>query len=179
MIQPVALKREDLRLHHAEKLGVEPERVELVRLQLAKLAEDGTLVDVDVVGLSRFTRRLSWEDLGVKPPAGRAIKFTPGKNGLIPNRYLAPLESAAHAAREALEDLSYDITGFRPYRWIPFTAWQEWQRRFGAAQKALHKAKEAILVDYEVIQDEMAEAFNRMARDAALRYQAMGQEVPD
>lgn len=118
MIQSTALRSEDIRLHHAEKLGVEPERVELVRLQLAKLAEDGTLVDVDVLGLSRFTRRLSWEDLGVKPPAGRAIKFTPGHNGLIPNRYLAPLESAAHAARQALNDLSFDITGFRPYHWV-------------------------------------------------------------
>lgn len=147
MIQAVSTRSKDVRVRHAEKLGVEPERVELVRFQLAKLAEDGTLVDIDVIGLSRFTRRLSWEDLGVKPPAGRAIKFTPGQNELIPNRCLAPLESAAHAAREALEDLSYDITGFRPYRWIPFTAWQEWQRRFGAAQKALHRAKEAILVD--------------------------------
>lgn len=179
MIQPLALKRQDPRLQHAEKLGVQPERVELVRLQLAKLVEDGTLVDVDVIGLSRFARRLSWEDLGVKPPAGRAIKFTPGQNGLVPNRYLAPMESAAHAVREALEDLSFDITGLRPYRWVPFLAWQEWQRRFGAAEKALQKAKNAILADYDAIRDEMAEAFNRMAQDAAQRYRALGQEVPD
>ena len=77
MIQAVSTRSKDVRVRHAEKLGVEPERVELVRLQLAKLAEDGTLVDIDVIGLSRFTRRLSWEDLGVKPPEGKAIKFTP------------------------------------------------------------------------------------------------------
>ncbi|MCL5265552.1 MAG: hypothetical protein M1343_10270 [Chloroflexi bacterium] len=179
MIQAVSMGSKDVRVRHAEKLGVEPERVELVRLQLAKLAEDGTLVDIDAIGLSRFTRRLSWEDLGVKPPAGKAIKFTPGQNGLIPNRYLAPMESAAHAARQALEDLSFDITGFQPYRWVPFLAWKEWRRRFTAADAELQKAKDAILADYDAIRDEMAQAFERMARDAALRYRAVGQEVPD
>ena len=179
MIQAVTMKGKDIRLSHAERLGVEPEQVDLVRLQLAKLAEDGTLVDVDVIGLSRFTRRLSWEDLGVKPPAGRAIKFTPGQNGLIPNRYLAPMETAAHSARQCLEDLSFDITGFRPYHWVPFLAWKEWRRRFAAAEKALQEAKDAVLTDYDAIKDEMAEAFSRMAGDAALRYRALGQDVPD
>ena len=179
MIQAVNVSSKDPRVRHAEKLGVEPERVELVRLQLAKLAEDGTLVDIDVIGLSRFTRRLSWEDLGVKPPAGKAIKFTPGQNGLVPNRYLAPMETAAHAARQALEDLSFDITGFQPYRWVPFLAWKEWRRRFAAAEADLQKAKDAILADYDAIRDEMAQAFERMACDAAIRYRAVGQEIPD
>lgn len=61
---------------------------------------------------------------------------------------------------------------------MPLTAWQEWQRRFCAAEKALEEAKQAILTDYEAIQDEMAKTFWLMARDASLRYWALGQEVP-
>ena len=102
------------REEHAQRLGIEPDRVHLVRLQLSQLAREGTLVDLDVQGLSRFTRHLSWEELGIEPPPKGAVKFTPGQKGLVPSRYLAPLETAAQQARTALQNLSYDISGFQP-----------------------------------------------------------------
>lgn len=162
------------RLEHAQRLGVEPDRVELVRLQLSRLAGEGALVDVDVEGLSRFTRHLSWEELGIEPPPKGAVKFTPGQKGLIPSRYLAPLETAAQQARQALQSLSYDITGLRPYRFVPYTAWPQWTRSFAQAEDAFQRAKEALLADYDPVVEEMKEIFQRVAVDAARRYAVLG-----
>lgn len=50
-----------LRSEHAEKVGVEPDRVEVVRLELDMLLERGTLVDIDVHGISMFTTRATWQ----------------------------------------------------------------------------------------------------------------------
>lgn len=165
------------RLEHAQRLGVEPDRVELVRLQLSRLAGEGTLVDLDVEGLSRFTRHLSWEELGIEPPPKSAVKFTPGQKGLIPSRYLAPLETAAQQARLALQGLSYDITGFRPYRFVPYTAWPQWTRRFQEAEASFLRGRDALRANYDLVVEEMKEIFQRVAVDAARRYAALGAKL--
>ena len=144
---------------HAQRIGVEPDRVRLVRLQLSQLAKDGTLVDLDVQGLSRFTRHLSWEELGIEPPPKGAVKFTPGQKGLIPSRYLAPLETAAQQARAALQNLSYDISGFKPYRYVPYTAWPLWTTKFAEAEGSFIRAKDTLLADYSLVVEEMKDVF--------------------
>ncbi len=159
---------------HAERLWIEPDRVHLVRLQLSQLAKDGTLVDLDVEGLSRFTRHLSWEELGIEPPPKGAVKFTPGQKGLIPSRYLAPLETAAQQARTALQNLSYDISGFKPYRYVPYTAWPLWRKKFADAEEAFIRAREALQTDHDLVVQEMMEVFQQVATDAARRYAAFG-----
>ncbi len=162
------------REEHAQRLGIEPDRVHLVSLQLSQLAHEGTLVDLDVEGLSRFTRHLSWEELGIEPPPKGAVKFTPGQKGLIPSRYLAPLETAAQQARAALQNLSYDITGFRPYRYVPYTSWPLWTKKFAEAEEAFLRAKERLLADHNLVVEEMKDVFQQVAADAARRYAAMG-----
>lgn len=162
------------REEHAQRLGIEPDRVHLVSLQLSQLAHEGTLVDLDVEGLSRFTRHLSWEELGIEPPPKGAVKFTPGQKGLIPSRYLAPLETAAQQARTALQNLSYDISGFRPYRYVPWTAWPLWTKKFADAEEAFRRARETLLADHDLVVEEMKDVFQQVAADAARRYAAFG-----
>ncbi len=119
---------EEARRQHAAMLGEEPDRVRTVRLDLDVLLTLGTLVDVDVRGLSLFTAQSTWEDLGITESDVRRNRFSRPMIYLLPKKVLRKFNTLGARARNNLADHSFDVMGFRPWRWVPFTAYRKWRR---------------------------------------------------
>ena len=119
---------EQARHQHAALLGEEPDRVRTVRLDLDVLLTLGTLVDVDVRGLSLFTAQSTWEDLGVTESDVRRNRFSRPMIYLLPKKVLGKFNTLGARARNNLANHSFDVMGFRPWRWVPFTAYRKWRK---------------------------------------------------
>lgn len=119
---------EEARRQHAALLGEDADRVRTVRLDLDALLTLGTLVDVDVRGLSLFTAQSTWEDLGITESDVRRERFSRPMIYLLPKKVLRKFNTLGARARNNLANHSFDVTGFRPWRWIPFTAYRKWRK---------------------------------------------------
>ena len=140
---------EALRQEHAQRVGVEPDQVGLVRLELDVLLERGTLVDLDVHGISMFTTRATWRELGVPVSAMRRARFTRGGKDLIPREYIRALKSLEARARHCLDRHSFVVEGFSPYRWVPFTSYAKWKERHQQILQEWAQLEEQILEKYD------------------------------
>lgn len=65
------------------------------------------------------------------------------------------------------------------YRWIPWQAFEAFEREFRAAQVALDAAKEAALADYDALREEVVATFLQLATDSARRLEATGHVIPE
>jgi len=159
---------ERIRKEHAERLGISPERVSLVRLDLDILLELGILVDLDVRGISRFTSRATWEELGVPASAVRRARFTRGVKALVPKEYIAAFRSIEVRARRWLDSLSFDVMGFRPYRFLPYTAYRKWREGHEKLVREWKSLKAGLLWGYRFqIVPALEEDFQEVALEAA------------
>lgn len=146
--------------------GIAPDHVQHVQLQLDVLRRQGILVDLAIGGVGMFTRAATWEELAIPDDDMRRGRLTRGQKYLIPEEQVKRLRSIESQMRQCLESRSYRITGFSPYRWIPFTAyetfvseWQELLARFGEARRD-------ILDHYDEYVDLLADDFRQVAKNA-------------
>jgi len=140
---------EKIREEHARKLGISADRVALVRLDLDKLLTLGALIDIDVHGISMFETRATWEELGIPKDSMRRTRFTREAKALIPKEYLKNLKSIETRARRCLERHSFIVEGFRPCRWVPFTAYKEWLKEHEELGEEWNTLKAKLLARYE------------------------------
>jgi len=168
----------------AQQLGVETTAVERLPFDLSVLEDEGLFVNVDAQGFGLLDRRLDWQALGITLPPGSNVAFRPPRCGLLPDRYRLPLLRPAARAHAALHRYSYHFrlteTVFESpvYRWIPWRAFETFERDFETAQDDLEIAKIDILSQYEVVREEVVETFLRLAADSIRRLEATGQSVP-
>ena len=161
-----------IREQHAERLGIPADRVALVRFDLDVLLQLGILVDLDVRGISRFTARASWEELGIPEAAIRRARFTRGVKALVPKDYIAAFRSIEVRARRLLDDLSFDVMGFRPYRYVPYTAYSKWREGHERLVQEWEALKAGLLFHYRFqVVPALEEDFREVAVEAA---QALG-----
>ncbi len=151
---------------HAAQLGEDAGRIATQRLNVVRMRELGTLVDIDVHGFTLFTVRANWLELGIPEVDRRARRFTKGSKHLVPERYVNRLNSLDSSFRKSLDRHSFGIAGFRPYRWVPFTAYQDWKAEWAAYQEKLTALKADLLADYDAIRAELVEDFTQIAREA-------------
>src|SRR5439155_21276435 len=148
------------------------------------LNEAGIFLNVDARNFGLLDRRLDWRALGVTLPRGGDLSFRPPRCGLIPDRYRLPLLRPAGRAHAALHRFSYHFrlieTLFETvsYRWIPWSAWQAFERAFAAEPAQLRAALDAYKTDFPTIRDRVLGAFRQLAADSARRLTATGQTVP-
>ena len=152
---------------HAAQLGISPDRVEPVRMELDVLLERGTLIDLDVRGISLFSTRATWEELGVPAEATRRTRFTKGVKYLAPKPYIASFRSLETRSRKWLNDHSFDVAGFSPYRYVPFTAYETWREGHEKLVKEWEALKAKLLSEYECLVATLKEDFEEVAREAA------------
>jgi len=159
---------ERLRAEHAAKLGVSADQVDLVRVDLDVLLSLGTLIDLDVRGISLFSRRATWEELGIPREAARRTRFTRGVKNLISKEYIAGFRSLETRARRWLDDHSFDVTGCRPFRFVPYTAYERWREGHEKLTREWEALKARLLSEYEAcVVPTLEEDFTKIAVEAA------------
>lgn len=169
----------------AQQVGVETPEVERLPFDLSVLEDEGLFVNVDAQGFGLLDRRLDWQALGITLPRGSDVAFRSPRCGLLPDRYRLPLLRPAARAHAALHRYSYHFllteTVFESpaYRWIPWRAFEAFERDFETAQMDLDTAKIEILAHYEAVRDEVIGTFLQLAADSIRRLEATGQSVPD
>jgi hypothetical protein len=105
------------------------------------MRELGVLVDVDVHGTSMFTARATWNELGIPEEDTRRKRLKRGTEDLIPKVYIGRLRSLEARFRQSLDKHSFDVAGFRPYRWVPFTAYESWRGEWDRLQEELARVR--------------------------------------
>lgn len=167
-----------------QQVGVQPSEVERLPFDLSALNEDGIFINVDAHGFGMLDRRLDWEALGITLPRRTDVAFRPPRCGLLPDRFRLPLLRPTAQAHAALHRYSYTFrlteTVFETpaYRWVPWRAFETFEGAFEQAQEGLEAAKRSVLDQYDVVQAEVVETFQRLADDSARRLEATGQHVP-
>ncbi|HMX29169.1 MAG TPA: hypothetical protein PKC13_26520, partial [Blastocatellia bacterium] len=159
--------------------------IEQLPFDLSALEDEGLFVNVDATGFGLLDRRLDWQALGVQLPTETDVNFTPPRCGLLPNRYRRPLLTPVSQAHTALHKYSYQFrlteTLFETpaYRWVPWRAFEEFERAFQQACEHLDAARQKVLNDYDEIRTEVLATFRQVAADSIQRLEATGAEVPE
>src|SRR3954469_21785474 len=169
----------------ASRAGVDATEIQKLPFDLSALEDEGVFVNVDAGGFGLLDRRLEWHALGVSLPRGTNLAFRPPRCGLLPDRYRLPLLRPAARAHAALHKYSYRFTLTETlfetpaYRWVPWSAFEVFERDFQAAQESLEAARTSVLDQYEAIREEVFETLLRLADDSARRLIATGHLVPE
>lgn len=168
----------------AQQIGVQGREIERLPFDLSVLSEEGIYVNVDAQGFGLLDRRLDWRALGISLPRNTDLAFRPPRCGLLPDRYRLPLLRPAARTYAALRRYSYRFrlteTLFESvaYRWVPWRAFEAFERDFDSARLDLETAKVEILSHYEAVREEVIQTFLQLATDSVRRLQATGQTVP-
>src|SRR5579859_2354094 len=169
----------------ANQARLEPSDVERMPFDLSVLLDEGVCLNVDARGFGLLDRRLDWQALGISLPHKSDVAFRPPRCGLLPDRYRLPLLRPASRAHAALHRYSYHFrlteTLFEgpSYRWVPWRAFETFERDFDTAKLDLEMAKLEILEHYDAVRQEVIETFLRLATDSARRLEATDHAVPD
>jgi len=122
--------------------------------------------------------------LGIELPKEQAIHLSPPRTGLLPDNYRKPLQRAASRAHNALDRYSFrfalceTVLGSSEYRWIPFTAFEAFEKEFAAALENLARAKASVIENYFEILETLRETFRQLAKDSAERLAATMKDEP-
>jgi len=169
----------------AQQIGVRGTEIERLPFDLSVLSEEGIFINVDAQGFGLLDRRLDWQALGISLPRNTDLAFRPPRCGLLPDRYRLPLMRPAARTHTALRRYSYRFrlteTLFETvtYRWVPWRAFEAFERDFETARLDLESAKLDILAHYDAVREEVIQTFLQLATDSVRRLQATGQTVPD
>ena len=168
----------------AAHLGISAAEVETMPFDLTALEQAGIFLNIDATGFSVLSRQLDWQSLGIELPKDKIVHLSPPRTGLLPDDYRKPLQRAASRAHNALDRYSFrfnlceTILGSSEYRWIPFAAFEAFEKEFAAACESLARAKAAVTQNYPEILQTLRETFREIARDSAERLAATMKDEP-
>ncbi|MGI8641406.1 MAG: hypothetical protein ACR2MG_15850, partial [Pyrinomonadaceae bacterium] len=149
----------------AAHLGILAAEVETMPFDLTALEQAGIFLNIDATGFSVLSRQLDWQSLGIELPKEQAVHLSPPRTGLLPDDYRKPLQRAASKAHNALDRYSFrfalceTVLGSSEYRWIPYTAFEAFEKEFAAALENLARAKSAVIDNYPEILETLRETF--------------------
>lgn len=174
-----ALSRVDARKERAAvELGIGVTEVESLPFDLSTLESEGIFMNIDCRGFGTLVRQLEWKTLGVRLPEDAAVRVSPPRAGLLPDVYRNKLMRGASQAHNALARYSFRFTlcetvwGTSDYKWIPWTAFEQFEEAYLKACETLAKAKAEVLEKYDEILNILQEDFYKLAHDSADRFWA-------
>ncbi|HCR70968.1 MAG TPA: hypothetical protein DIW23_05960, partial [Anaerolineae bacterium] len=159
-------KKTEQRLKQASDITGKPiDQIRSVQVELDVLRNQGILIDLNISGVSMFTRSATWAEIGIQADVSdpRFTRFTKGQKHLIPETEIRALKSVVTRMRYWLDRLSYDVTGFRPYRWLPYTSYEKWQKQWVELWKEFYAIKRRIIKNLDSYQDWLAEGYKEVA----------------
>lgn len=148
------------------RLGVAPDHIRGVQFELDILRRQGILVDLNISGVGMFTRQATWMELGIPEEDARRARLTRGQKFLIPEEQVKRLRSVESQMRQVLERWSHRVTGFYPYRWIPYTAYDKFREEWQELVMRFDNVKWDILEAYDYNLDLLVEDFHQVAASA-------------
>ncbi|MDD2923194.1 MAG: hypothetical protein PHQ36_12985, partial [Anaerolineales bacterium] len=149
--------------------GVAPQQT--VHMQLAKLRQEGILVDLNITGTGIFQRVPNWAELGIPEFTGdkRATQFTKGAKYLYPEEKVRAVKSFESRLRQNLDKYSFEVAGFRPFRWLPYTAYQAWRAKHDEIVAQANEFIQTQLIDcHDQCRDQIAATYKEIAEAAWL-----------
>ncbi len=168
----------------AAHLGISAAEVETMPFDLSALEQAGIFLNIDATGFSVLSRQLDWQSLGIELPKEQTVHLIPPRTGLLPDNYRKPLQRAASQAHNALDRYSFrfalceTVLGSSEYRWIPYTAFEAFEKEFAAALETLARAKTAVIENYPEILETLWTTFRQLATDSAERLTATVKDEP-
>ncbi len=189
--QPADLARDILKRFDSRKekaavvLGIGANEVESLPFDLSTLESEGIFMNIDCRGFGALVRQLEWKTLGVKLPENAVVHVSPPRAGLLPDVYRNKLMRGAAQAHQALTRYGFRFTlcetvwGTSEYKWIPWTAFEQFEQAYHKACETLAKAKAEVLENYDEILGILQDSFYTLARDSADRFEATSDESFD
>ena len=168
----------------AGHLGILAAEVETMPFDLTALENAGIFLNIDATGFSVLSRQLDWQSLGIELPKEQAVHLSPPRTGLLPDDYRKPLQRAASRAHNALDRYSFrfalceTVLGSSEYRWIPYIAFEAFEKEFAAALENLACAKAVVIENYDEILETLRMTFRQLATDSAERLTATMKDQP-
>lgn len=165
-------------------LGISAAEVETMPFDLTALEQAGIFLNIDATGFSVLSRQLDWQSLGIELPKEQTVHLSPPRTGLLPDNYRKPLQRATSQAHNALDRYSFRfalceaVLGSSEYRWVPYTAFEAFEKEFAAALENLARAKAAVVESYAEILETLRETFRQLATDSADRLAATVKDQP-
>lgn len=162
----------------AVNLGINASEVETLPFDLSALETEGIFLNIDCRGFSTLERQIEWKSLGVELPAAGAVRLSPPRAGLLPDVYRRKLMRAASQAHNALNKYSFRFTlcesvwGTSEYKWIPWSAFENFEQEYRKACETLAAAKAEVLAKYDDILLTLRKSFAELAEDSAKRLDA-------
>ncbi len=159
-------------------LRINANEVETIPFDLSTLESEGIFMNIDCRGFGSLVRQLEWKTLGVKLPEDAAVRVSPPRAGLLPDVYRNKLMRGAAQAHNALNRYGFRFTlcetvwGTSDYKWIPWTAFEQFEGAYLHACETLAKAKAEVLEKYNEILAVLQDSFYTLAQDSADRFQA-------
>ena len=169
----------------ATELGISAEEVESLPFDLSTLESEGIFINIDCRGFGSLVRQLEWKTLGVQLPENAAVRVSPPRAGLLPDVYRNRLMRGAAQAHNALSKFGFRFTlcetvwGTSEYKWIPWTAFESFEKAYLQACETLAAAKSEVLSKYDEILNVLQDSFYQLARDSADRFEATSDEPFD
>lgn len=160
------------------ELGVSADEVETLPFDLSALESEGIFMNIDCRGFGTLVRQLDWNTLGVRLPEKAAVRVSPPRASLLPDIYKNKLLRGAAQAHSALNKFGFRFTlcetvwGTSEYKWIPWTAFEQFEQAYIRACETLASAKAEVLQKYDEIVAVLVDSFRELAGDSADRLQA-------
>ncbi|MBA2377971.1 MAG: hypothetical protein H0V76_00165 [Blastocatellia bacterium] len=185
LVRNVLRRLDERKERAAVELGIGANEVESLPFDLSKLESEGIFMNIDCRGFGTLVRQLEWKTLGVRLPDNAAVRVSPPRAGLLPDLYRNKLMRGAAQAHNALTKYGFRFTlcetvwGTSEYKWIPWTAFEQFEQAYFQACETLSAAKAEVLAKYEEILAVLQDSFYELAEDSADRFQATTDEPLD
>jgi hypothetical protein len=166
-------------------MGIGSDEVETIPFDLSALESEGIFLNIDCRGFGALVRQLEWKTLGVKLPEHAAVRVSPPRAGLLPDIFRNKLMRGQAQAHNALSKFGFRFTlcetvwGTSEYKWIPWTAFESFEKAYLQACETLASAKSEVLSKYDEILDILQDSFYKLAGDSAERFEATSDEPFD
>jgi hypothetical protein len=148
----------------ALETGIDESKIVSVAFELDYLRKHGLLIDIAVSGVGMFTRSAQLGELGINSSDEKSKRYSPGSKYLIPKETVDRLRSVETRMRQAHLKYCTDVAGFRPYRWLPYTAYKSFKRRWTELHEEFEKIKLAIIYNLDAYRELLTDEFAAGAR---------------
>jgi len=160
------LQTTDPKISISNLTGLAPEMIGAQYMQVDVLKQEGILINLDISGSSMFVCGTDWGELGVSGDSTRAARMTPGRKYLYPKAAVNRINSVVSAMRQCLERYSYDLTGFRPNRYMHYKTYGHWQAEWDQLLERFNAVKAELIAMHDQAVDDLADEFRTIAAEA-------------